>query len=58
MAAFMPIGDSVRLNCVMYEEIHSSFEILNNADVVVVCLNFEELISKFDSSCFRIRLQD
>ena len=41
--AFMPTGDSVRLNCVMYEEIHSSFEILNNADVVVVCLNFEEL---------------
>ena len=31
------------MNCVMYEEIHSSFEILNNADVVVVCLNFEEL---------------
>lgn len=41
--AFMPTGDSVRLNCVMYEEIDSSSEILNNADLVVVCLNFEDL---------------
>ena len=41
--AFMPTGDSVRLNCVMYEETDSSSEILKNADIVVVCLNFEEI---------------
>ena len=41
--AFMQTGDSVRLNCVMHEEIDSSSEILKNANIVVVCLNFEEL---------------
>ena len=41
--AFIQTGDNVRLNCVMHEEIDSSFEILKSADIVVVCLNFEEL---------------
>lgn len=41
--AFMPAVDSVRLNCVMYEEFDSNTEILKKSDIVVVCLNFEEL---------------
>ena len=39
----MPTGDGVRLNCVMYEKTDSSSEILKNADIVVVCLKFEEI---------------
>ena len=41
--AFIQTGDNVWLNCVMHEEIDSSSEILKNANIVVVCLNFEEL---------------
>lgn len=64
--AFMPTGDSVLLNCVMYEEIDSNSEILKKADVVVVCLNFEELYPnliaavlksdyKIDQICYDIK---
>lgn len=42
-SAFLPTENSVQLNCVMYEEINSDTETLKNADIVVVCLNFEEL---------------
>lgn len=42
-SAFLSAEYNVWLNCVMDEEIDSNTEILKKADIVVVCLNFEEL---------------
>lgn len=42
-SAFGSTEYSIRLNCVMYEEIYSNIETLKSADIVVVCLNFEVL---------------
>lgn len=42
-SAFLPTEHSVRLDCVMREEIDSNTETLTKADIVVVCLNFEEM---------------
>lgn len=42
-SAFLPAVSNVQLNCVMHKEIEGNNYVIKNADIVVVCLNFEEL---------------
>ena len=42
---FLPTKYNVQLNCVIYEEINRNTDVLKNADIVVICLNFDELYS-------------
>lgn len=44
---FLPTEYSVLLNCIMYEEIESDTDIIKSADIVVVCLHFEELYPNY-----------